>query len=319
MARGHVERLHGEFALPAATAVAQATLREVGVTHRTTIHDYRQALTPQTAAIIYSQPAEFQISGAVAQASIEELVDLAAEHRVPLLAYLPSSAVLPLNAVGLNHLPLVGQTVLAGADLVLFRGDTCLGGPASAILAGRRRLIDHIAAEPQAEVFAADPLVVTALTATLRLYAKPDEAMRSVPLLQLLAASTDNLRHRAQRLAPQLRQSSVVEQVDVLPGQAWLTSARLSTERLESWCLRIEPRGTSCVRLSRDLATRMPGIWTEIEEKHLRLNLRGVLPRQDEQIVTAFQALGNDGPNADVSNQPQNQAGQGADTVGTIP
>ena len=288
----HIERLAGDFLLPDAARLAQIRLCEIGATHRTLAADYRAACGADTALILHSQPAEFAMTGSVAQAGLDELVALAAGRQIPLVASLPSASLLPLSFTGASRLPLVGQSIVAGADLVLFRGDTCLGGPRVAIVAGRRALIERIAADPLAPIFAADSLSLTALAATLRLCASPQTAVRSIPLVQLLAASSDNLKHRAERLAPQIRHSALVTRVEVLPGEGWLSEARLPDERLPSWCLRIEARGTSAARLAGDLAERTPALWAQADDNYLTLNLRSVLPRQDEQIVTAFAGTG---------------------------
>ncbi len=292
VSRAHIERLAGDFLLPDAARLAQIRLCEIGATHRTLAADYRAACGADTALILHSQPAEFALTGSVAQTGLDELVALAAGRQIPLVASLPSASLLPLSFTGASRLPLVGQAIVAGADLVLFRGDTCLGGPRVAIVAGRRALIERIAADPLAPIFAADSLSLTALAATLRLCASPQTAVRSIPLVQLLAASSDNLKHRAERLAPQIRHSALVTRVEVLPGEGWLSEARLPDERLPSWCLRIEARGTSAARLAGDLAERTPALWAQADDNYLTLNLRSVLPRQDEQIVTAFAGTG---------------------------
>jgi L-seryl-tRNA(Ser) seleniumtransferase len=292
VARSHVERLHGEFGLPAAADAAHCRLCEVGLTHRALADDYRRAISPQSALMLHSQPAEYRMAGAVALASLDELVELAADKQIPLVANLPAASLIPLGFAGATHLPVVGQSIVAGADLVIFRGDACLGGPQSAIVAGRRDLVERIAAEPLSTILGADLLTLAALGATLRLYRTPDMALRSIPLLQLLSASSENLKHRAERMAPQIRHSTAVARADVMPGQAWLSAARLADERLSSWCLRVESRGTSVGRLASELAERLPAVLTQAEEPYLWINLRSVLPRQDEQIVAAFHALG---------------------------
>jgi L-seryl-tRNA(Ser) seleniumtransferase len=291
-ARSQIERLHGDFSLPAAVDLARARLREIGTTHRATREDFRAATSADSAVILHSQPAEYRIAGSVAEAALDELVQLASQRQIPLVASLPSATLIPLPFAGAGRLPIVGQSIIAGADLVIFHGDTCVGGPACAIVAGRRDLIGRIAEMPLAAILSADSCTLAALAATLRLHTTPELAMRSIPLVQLLAASSDNLKHRAERLAPQIRHSSLVARVDVMPCEAWLSEARIPDERLSSWCLRVEPRGTSAARLADDMADRMPGVWMSTEDNYLLINLRSVLARQDEQIASAFQRAG---------------------------
>ena len=53
-------------------------------------------------------------------------------------------------------------------------------------------------------------MTLAALAATLRLYQDPETAEQRIPLLILLTTSLENLRNRAERLAPQLAACAVV-------------------------------------------------------------------------------------------------------------
>jgi L-seryl-tRNA(Ser) seleniumtransferase len=128
-ARSQIERLHGDFSLPAAAQAAGARLREIGTTHRSTCDEFKSALSADSGVILHSQPSEYRIAGSVAEPQLDELVQLAAEHKVPLVASLPAASLIPLHFAGAGQLPIVGQSIIAGADLVIFRGDTYVGGP----------------------------------------------------------------------------------------------------------------------------------------------------------------------------------------------
>ena len=91
-----------------------------------------------------------------------------------------------------------------GADLVLACGDKLVGGPQCGIILGRRSHVETLARHPLARALQLDKLALSALAGTLRLYRKPGEAQRSIPIWQLLAAPLENLKLRAERLAPQM-------------------------------------------------------------------------------------------------------------------
>ena len=57
---------------------------------------------------------------------------------------------------------------------------------------------------------------MAALAATLRLYRNPAVYRRAVPVWQLLLAPLENLKLRAERLAPQLAESALVRQAEAV-------------------------------------------------------------------------------------------------------
>ena len=86
-----IERLAGDFLLPDAARLAQSGSRD----RHHAPHPGRRLsrrLRPDTALILHSQPAEFAMTGSVAQAGLDELVALAAGRQIPLVASLPAPA-----------------------------------------------------------------------------------------------------------------------------------------------------------------------------------------------------------------------------------
>ena len=296
VSRAHVERLQGDFLLPDAARLAQAQLREVGATHRTSAADYSAACSAATGAILHCQPGEYALAGAVDLAPLDELVELAAGRRIPLVASLPSAGLVALPYPGVTRLPLVGESIVAGADLVLFRGDTCLGGPASAIIAGRRELVEQIAADPLAPIFAADPFTLAGLAATLRLCAAPQQAVR----LDSAGATVGRV-ERQPETSGRAAGSAAAAIVAGGPGRGDARrglaerspAARRAAARLvlADHAPRHE-RPAPGRRPGRSFARRLAQLADSADGDHLLLNLRSVLARQDEQIVAAFQALG---------------------------
>lgn len=121
-------------------------------------------------------------------------------------------------------------------------GDGLLGGPSCAVIAGKSTLVAQLAAHPLMRTTTCDKSITAALEATLELYQtaaeqQPSSIERAIPLLGLLATSADNLKHRCERLAPQLAASPAFAAVEPLTGLAHLTAAKLGSERLDTWGL----------------------------------------------------------------------------------
>jgi L-seryl-tRNA(Ser) seleniumtransferase len=143
---------------------------------------------------------------------------------------------------------------------------------------------------------AADRFTLSALEATLELAGDPLTAERAIPLWQLLAASSEALRNRAQRLAPQLGNCTRVARAEVVDGVAHLGPGRLPAQQLRDWCVAVEPTSGPPEQLAEALRAGSPSIWTAMEHGRLVIHLRGVLARDDEQIAAAFNRLGTRTP-----------------------
>src|SRR6185503_2797539 len=95
-------------------------------------------------------------------------------------------------------------SIAAGADLVVLRGDGLVGGPPCGILLGRRDVIVRITAHPLFGSFRLNAPRAAALKATLECYENPMSGIDSIPVWQILTVSVENLRNRAERIAPQI-------------------------------------------------------------------------------------------------------------------
>jgi L-seryl-tRNA(Ser) seleniumtransferase len=173
---------------------------EVGATNRVHLADYELELEQPTALVMRAHHSNFRILGFTSEPTLPELVDLAHRAGVPLLDDLGSGALLDTARFGLDHEPMVQESILAGADLVCFSGDKLLGGPQAGIIVGRKDMLERIKRHPLARALRADKLCLAALTATLVHYLK-DEAEREIPIWQMMVRTPEQLQARAQRWA----------------------------------------------------------------------------------------------------------------------
>ncbi len=288
---GHLIEIGCSYRLAETIAASGAVLREIGSVNRTTIGDYADAIGDKTAALLLVRPGNFTVSGAAGGVAPAEVIDLAHRKKVPLIHDLGAGALVDFSQFGLIEEPLVPQCVAAGADLMLFSGDKLVGGPQSGIVVGRRDLVAKIEKHPLARALRVNSPTLAALVATLRLYREPEKALREIPLLALLGTSLENLQNRAARLAPQIEAASVVKTTEVLDDAAYLAGDAVPCRRLATATIAVEPEGLSADRLAGLLRAGKTPVVAVVREDRLVIDLRSVLPRQDIQLVEAFEAI----------------------------
>jgi L-seryl-tRNA(Ser) seleniumtransferase len=134
-------------------------------------------------------------------------------------------------------------------------------------------------------------LTLAALASTLRLYRDPEQAKRSIPLLHFLSTSVENLKGRAERLAPQMAACRAIARAEAVADTTYLGGGSVPTQKLATWCVALAPSEMSVDKLAARLRTGKPAVVGRVHEERLYLDLRTVFPRQDIELVAAVQAL----------------------------
>ncbi|HEY4760092.1 MAG TPA: hypothetical protein VIH42_05880, partial [Thermoguttaceae bacterium] len=161
------------------------------------------------------------------------------------------------------------------------------------IILGRKTLVEQIERHPLARALRVDKITLAALAATLRLYRDPENARLSIPLLRLLSTSVDNLKNRAERLAPQMAAvKSVVASAEAVSDVTYLGGGSIPTQQLPTWCVALKPAQWSIDRLATAMRTGTPAVVGRVQQDRLLLDLRSVFPRQDAELLSALEALG---------------------------
>lgn len=270
------------------SASTTAILREVGTTNRTTIADYEAAISSRTAALVKVFADNYRVVGEIDAVELDQLVGLARERELTLCAALGGA---PL----IDHPATLGWTaqsaqasVAAGADLVILAGEGWLGGPACGILAGRREIIERIEEHPLFPAWQVDSLTAAALLATLELYGDLEHLDQTLPILQLLSTSVENLQHRAERLAPQLAAAEDIAAAEPVATQSSLCLAGLSDEARPSYGVALTATDGNATALDKRLRTGPHPVCGRVEGDRLVLDLRTVFPRQDQELAEAI-------------------------------
>ena len=187
VSRGEMVEIGDGFRLPDLIASTGARLREVGTTNRTHLHDYAEAVGPETGCVLKVHPSNFRVEGFTSEVGVQALAGLG----VPVVVDIGSGLLAPHPL--LPDEPDARTALQHGASVVTASGDKLLGGPQAGLLLGRSEVIDTLRRHPLQRALRVDKLTLAALEATLR-GPRP-------PIWQSLTADPVQLRERCERLA----------------------------------------------------------------------------------------------------------------------
>jgi L-seryl-tRNA(Ser) seleniumtransferase len=291
-----------------------AALREVGAVNHVRLDDYTQAMSDATAAVLVAHPSNYAMTGNSGDVNLRELADAAKRRKIPAIHDVGLGGLLDFSSFGFAGEPVVAESLQAGVDLVVLSGDKLLGGPQCGILVGSNVWLEQIEQHPLAQAFHADKLTLAALAATLRKYRDPENARRTIPLLQLLTASVENLKNRAERLAAQAAAVPAIAEAKAVEGESDLTGLALPNRRSPTWCLALRPATMSVERLATALCEGEPSVIGRMDQDRLLLDLRSVFPRQDVPLLSALNALKKSNEGSEEKG-PEGERSQPSETV----
>ena len=287
VSRGQLIEIGGAFRLPDVMRLSRAKMVEVGTTNRTHPRDYANALTEHTAVLMRVHPSNFRVVGFTGEVSLEELVELGRSRSVPVVDDLGAGALVDLAAFGLPHEPTVGESIAAGADVVLFSADKLIGAAQGGVIVGRADLIGRIRKHPLARAMRADKTCLMALERTLALFRDPELLRREHPLYVMLAADGPTLKRRARKLLAAIRKAAPGAELEVADDVGYLGSGSLPTEALPTAVVRLTVDGLSAGDLAERLRTDPACIFTRVDNEQVVLDVRTLWDHQIPQIATA--------------------------------
>jgi L-seryl-tRNA(Ser) seleniumtransferase len=290
VSRGELVEIGGAFRVPDIMARSGTTLVEVGTTNRTHLDDYVRAVTPRTRALLKVHRSNFRVTGFTAEVGADELAQLAGASGAASLYDLGSGLLLDLSPWGLTGEPTVRAAVASNVDIVVCSGDKLLGGPQAGILLGKKQAIAACKTDPLARAVRADKFTLAGLEATLGLYRDEETARREIPTLRMLTEDIVEIRRRGEALKEGVGNSwvSLVDGFSEVGGGSF-PEAKLPTVLVQ---LKADkPKADSVVER---LRTNDPPIIARIEDNHVVLDPRTILPGQEETVVRGIRAALDD-------------------------
>ena len=281
ISRGQLVEIGGGFRIPAIMRESGAILVEVGTTNRTRLADYAGAINENSAMLLRVHASNFKQIGFVEQPPLAELVALAHDSGVMAVDDLGSGTLIDTASYGLDHEPMIQESVAAGFDLVCFSGDKLLGGPQAGIIVGKAEAVARLKRHPLARALRVDKLTYAALLATLGHYRR-GEAIACIPVWQMIAQPLADIMERAEMWAAQVGGS-------VMPGESTVGGGSLPGSTLPTMLLALECEAVDSITAK--LRQAQPPVIARIAEGRVLIDPRTVLPEQDADLLHVLKSV----------------------------
>ena len=278
VSRGQAVEIGGGFRIPDVLRQSGATLVEVGATNRTRAADYADAITERTAALLRVHSSNFRIVGFTEETALPEMASIARERGALLIDDIGSGCLLETREYGLTHEPTPQESIIAGANLVMFSGDKLLGGPQAGIIVGREAAVAPLRSHPLMRALRPDKTTIAALGVTLQHYLR-GEAETEIPVWRMIAAEADELRERAESWRSELGHGAVVADQSPIGGGS------LPGETRSTFVLRL-PNAALAAQLRRN----DPPIVARVVDGGVQLDPRTVPGDQEAALLGGIRA-----------------------------
>ena len=301
VSRGQLVEIGGSFRMPDVMLTSGAVLKEVGTTNKTHLRDYEAAIGEDTGAIMRVHHSNYRIVGFAAEPSIEEMADVAHKHKLYIIDDLGSGALIDLKAFGIEHEPLVQDSIKAGVDVACFSSDKLIGGPQAGIIVGKASIIEKIRKNPLTRAFRIGKLTIAGIQATLQLFLKPDKLKSEHPVYRMFDLSVEQIRNRAQRIAKRLKASLAGEaDISLIDGGSQVGSGAVPVETIPTKLLKFIPKNMDVETLAKYLRFNEPPIFTRVQKGAVLFDFRTVQKGEDRLIIDALSRIFKQGASGHV-------------------
>ena len=289
ISRGELIEIGGSFRLPEIFELSGVILREVGTTNRTSLKDYENAISPDTAAIMHVHPSNYRVVGFASKPDEADMFALAKQHGIIAIDDIGSGALFDTREAGLPYEPTFQHSIDAGADVVLGSGDKLLGGPQCGIIVGNDECIAKIRNHPLARAVRVGKLTLSALGATLDSYVR-DEARSEIPTQAMLFTTPDELQIRAEAIRDEIADVPNL-QLSIRDDVAQVGGGSLPAVELPTVVIALRHPKLSADDLAIRLRTGRIGVFVRIQNDEVLLDIRSVLPEDDSRLALAVRLI----------------------------
>lgn len=285
ISRGELVQIGGGFRIPDIMTRSGVRLTEVGTTNRTTLDDYRQAVSDKTAMILKVHRSNFAQSGFVEETSLKELAGLCREHDLLLVHDIGSGLFGFPETIRITDEPTIPESVRAGADLTCFSGDKLLGGAQAGLIAGRRDLIAKIKKNPLFRILRCDKLVFSLTAQVLASYLHGRQFI-DIPVWQMITIPVTDLKLRGEKIITACPGKDIV----LAATEAYIGGGTTPGRTIPSLALSLRSRIKANSLADKFRAWRPP-IIGRVQDNDFLLDLRTIPSDRDDLLATAINTI----------------------------
>lgn len=291
ISRGELVEIGGAFRIPDVITRGGAILHEVGATNKTHLRDYQKAINSQTAALLRVHTSNYQLVGFTDKVSDAELVALAHEQGILALNDLGSGLFMDMQAFGLPYEPTVQEAIQAGYDVVTFSGDKLLGGPQAGIIVGKKELLNKMRSHPLTRALRTDKLTLAALEVTMRQYLNPEKALASIPVLQMISQTKEDLQQKAQAMVEAIEALGKGWAAKQVAGLSQIGGGSYPGTTLDTALVEIRHETYPAARIESYLRRLERPVIARIQQDHVQFDVRTLSQSEVIEIVSRLKAM----------------------------
>lgn len=274
VSRGELVEIGGKFRIPDVMEQSGAKLVEIGTTNKTHYADYEEAVTEDTLALLKVHTSNYRIVGFTETVGIEELAKLGKEKEIPVIEDLGSGVLIDLEKYGLTHEPTVQESIKNGADVVCFSGDKLLGGPQAGIIIGKKKYIEQMKKNQLMRALRIDKFTASALDVVLQEYLSEANAVKNIPVLQMITRPYEEVKKSAARFSRLLKKMKPAAEIKVEDCQSQIGGGSLPLERIRSAAVTIHPENITTPQLEERLRHLPVPVIVRVEDDKVWLDMR---------------------------------------------
>ena len=289
ISRGEIIEIGGSYRLPEIIQETGLKMIEVGTTNKTRITDYKKALKDNKDSLILKvHRSNFSIDGFVEEVNLKDLKSLTEKENSILIHDLGSGLVASRKFLEKENIdifddePTVQESLIQGADLVMFSGDKLFGSLQSGVIAGDKKIIQSIKESPLFRTYRCSPLTLFELQETTNRYVSKKEI--EIPLWKMIAMKYEDLENRIKSVSENLQIKHEVVNDNSVMGGGTLPNKSIATPVIQISELE-----------NPDLMSKLMGnevpIIPRINKNNIIIDLRSTSEKNDIYIKDFFTKL----------------------------
>lgn len=285
ISRGELVQIGGGFKIPEIMTRAGVKLIEVGTTNRTSLSDYRKAITSKTKMILKVHRSNFIQSGFVEETSVKDLAGLCRKHDILLTHDLGSGLMALPKDLKIKNEPVISEAIRGGADLTCFSGDKLLGAVQAGLIVGEQKLIKKIKSNPIFRTIRCDKISFAVMAKVLSIYLQGDQ-FEEMPIWKMISSTPAELKKRGESILASLGMKNII----LRASRAYLGGGSTPEQSIPSLSLSIKIKSNPN-KLAASFREYSIPIIGRVENDEFLIDLRTVFPQQDGDIVAAITQL----------------------------